>query len=166
MQTQIGVCTCINTNNNNNNNNNMHKHRPSDLNTLRALGNGARVVSKPAGVRTICRSRSVNFSREQLDFLERKKNGEMPLTCPTCSGTGMVTCGTCRGTGQNQPGLAERFFGDEQHVVKSNAPDINLNYLFTEEMPCFICKGQTSVPCSECSGTGIADFANKFSGGD
>ena len=106
------------------------------------------------------------YSQEQLEFLQRKSTGTMPGTCRHCSGTGMVSCSTCSGTGANQQGVAERLFGSDDHAIKSNAPDLNVHYLFMDEMPCFICKGQTQVPCSQCAGTGISDFEAKFAGGD
>jgi hypothetical protein len=111
---------------------------------------------------TIVRARGPKFSREQLEFLERKKTGTMPYSCTACAGCGSVTCKTCSGTGQNAAGVAERLF-DLKAGVHRRAPDLNINYLFMEEMPCFICKGVGSAPCSSCSGTGIADFASKFS---
>lgn len=108
----------------------------------------------------VCRARG-KFSQEQLEFLERKKTGKMPYSCKECAGSGDVSCHTCSGTGQNAEGLAERMF-DLKNGVHQRAPDINIRYLFMNEMPCFICKGVGTCPCSSCGGTGIADFANKF----
>jgi hypothetical protein len=114
---------------------------------------------------TICRARE-RFSQDQLNFLARKASGAMPYGCENCDGCGMQACSSCSGSGQNAADLAEKLFDLKNIGVHQRAPDINVNYMFMEGMPCFICKGAGTCPCSACSGTGMANFAANFTPSD
>lgn len=106
------------------------------------------------------------FTEDQLAFLSRKASGTMPNGCESCDGIGMQTCCRCQGLGQNGAGLAEKLFDLKNVGVHQRAPDININYMFMEGMPCFICKGSGTSPCGACDGTGMAHFATNFTPSD
>ena len=108
---------------------------------------------------------SAVLSKEQMEFLERKRKGILPerSTCKTCDGIGTIPCTSCKGTGLNPVGLAEKMFTDERGIRQTNNI-IDARWLLADNGPCWLCKGGLEIACKDCSGVGIPDILDKFSG--
>lgn len=108
---------------------------------------------------------SAVLSKEQLEFLDRKRKGILPAasSCKSCAGEGMIPCVSCKGTGRNPEGLADSMFTDERGIRQNNNV-IDARWLFADNGPCWLCKGTLEIACKECSGVGIPGILEKFSG--
>jgi len=112
---------------------------------------------------------AMDLSESQLEFLVRKRKAAMGLgpimpassMCSTCDGVGTVECHQCKGSGQNRQGVSEEIFGEQ--IISQNGV-FNARWLFSDQGPCWLCKGMQHIGCPDCSGTGIAGGVDRFTG--
>jgi len=127
-------------------------------------------LSKPEERKFLSDDEIDSLDLEQQHFMIRKRKAAMGLgpvmpescKCPRCSGIGTLICHQCGGSGSNAEGkLASKFNSDGVRILNGVA---KVNWFLMDNGPCWLCKGLTTVGCSDCSGTGIKGGVDRYTG--
>lgn len=153
------------------------------LNSLIQRLHATKLVSAPPAVTTpstvdvkddarfLSSDEAASLSAEQAAFLVRKRKAAAGLgpimpaasACQFCDGIGTRCCHQCNGTGQNGNDKANELFRKEGAILVQNGL-MDVQWMFMEGGPCWLCKGNAHVACSDCSGTGIAGGVDRYTG--
>lgn len=109
---------------------------------------------------------------EQAAFLVRKRKAAMGLgpvfpessICPKCSGDGTHCCHKCNGTGFNVTDPTAEVLGEDGGEIRQLNGVINVQWLFLDGGPCWLCRGHSIVGCSDCGGSGIRGGVDRYTG--
>lgn len=109
---------------------------------------------------------------EQAAFLVRKRKAAMGLgpvfpessICQKCSGDGTHTCHRCNGSGFNAYDPTLEVMGDEEGEIRPLNGVLNIEWLFLDGGPCWLCRGHQIVGCSDCGGSGIRGGVDRYTG--
>ena len=111
------------------------------------------------------------LSADQKQFMVRKRKAALGLgpvmptasSCHHCDGIGSCVCHQCHGTGLNATNKSEELFTSEGEIIVRNGL-VDVQWMFVQDCPCWLCRGSTQVACPDCGGSGIRGGTDKYTG--